>query len=201
MVLASQAFAWGFGPSSIICDGFWRGNVVIGADTTCEVDSIGGTLNLLIWCVNPNNPGNISPPKVLEQPITFSASEPNVDGAENTRNRGRINHTIHVNTEDQLLAQHPNICNPRNSQGNWYPVKVLIGGQFAATVSTPAKGNVGEQVDSYECGTEGPLFNDPDYTVAQFISDVTDLLQQYGPDVNLSDHAPFDTLEYNCIEL
>ena len=147
--------AWNFNGASVECDGFWDKNVDTGAVTNCTIngpiqsDGSYGSFTAAVWCVNPNNPGDILPPKQSYVSV-FSGSEINQNGR---KVKGKVNLTIHIDTISGVSSS---ACNQGNSNpqggGQWQPIEVLPSSAFTATVSTLYNnGNTRQEV--YSCGT------------------------------------------------
>ena len=187
LVFASQVIAWGFGPSSLRCFGDWRGNVDIGANTDCTVEGTNGALELVVWCVNPNNAGNFSPPKVTQINNPMTGTEANVNAR---KVRGSVNHDFSIDLVSGIDAS---VCNQGGSNpqgsGQWIPFKALAVGEFTATVNTEENGP-GSKVEVYACG-QGSLFADGT-NIEDWVDVVTQLLA--SGDFDLSDDLPL----YNC---
>lgn len=191
LLMAAEVLAWSFNGASVECDGFWKGNIDTNAQTECSVkgplqpNGSYGNFSVMVWCANPNEPGNISPPKTTE--VSFVAgSQSNQNGR---REKGKVYLTVHINTD---AAIDPSVCNQGgsnpNGQGQWVPVKVLPSSPFTGVVKT-SQNNGGVVEEVYACGTP-TLFADGTNMDAH-VNQITQALQNGVPVSSLG-------LVYNC---
>jgi hypothetical protein len=190
LLLASQAWAWTIKGGSIECDGFWQGNVDTSAMTQCAVygPSQGngnyGSFSVTVWCVNPNNAAQISPPKVTQVSV-LANSTANQNGR---KEKGKVNLTVNINTEAQIDQT---ICNQGNSVpggGQWTIAKVLPSSAFTAVITTTRNNGTPTQ-EVLSCGN-GSLFADGT-NMADKVNQITQALQNGVPVSSLN-------LLYNC---
>ena len=182
---------WSFNGGSLSCDGFWAQNVDTDGTTVCTIrgpqltDGSYGNFSVSVWCANPNSPGAISPPKVID--VTFvSGSESNVNGR---KVQGKVNLTINIDTGAAIDS---GVCDQGSSdpggEGQWVIAKVLPSSPFSGILTTTRNnGNVREEI--YGCGSPTLFANGTN--MPDRVDEITQALSNGVPLSSLD-------LEYNC---
>jgi hypothetical protein len=173
LIFSVQAFAWSIKGGSVICDGFWKGNIDPNAATTCAIQ---GSVDVYVWCSNSNNAGQVSPPKlVLDSGLV--GTSPNFYGH---REKGKVSLTVTINSESSI---DPAICAQGNSKpnqsGQWRVVKVLPSGPFTAVVST-LQNNGATTSETLSCSG---LINNGN-PLSAYVNTITGILQTGNPDLS-----------------
>ncbi len=191
MLFVANVMAWNFNGASVECEGFWNKNVDTDATTNCTItgpiqsDGSYGDFSAVVWCVNPNNPGSVLPPKQTDITV-FSGSESNQNGR---KVKGKVNLTVHIDT---LAAVPSTVCNQGNSgpsgNGQWQAIKVLPSSAFTGIVST-LYNNGSTRQEVYSCGTP-TLFTDGT-NMSDKLDEITQALIDGQPVSSLG-------LTYNC---